>query len=182
MSPGIESPHLRFRRQGPHVDARPVSRILYGAAAVDGHSSRPAIAGRLKRPTRKFGAPSRHAYRWLAPSVFLPYLVLLRVGFAMPRTLLPGRCALTAPFHPYLALADVAVFSLWHFPSGALQGTPTHKTRACRGPRERAIPDVIRHAALRSSDFPLSSRAAQATACRSREDSDHPVRHQLPLL
>ena len=27
----------------------------------DGHSSRPAIAGRLKRPTRKFGAPSRHA-------------------------------------------------------------------------------------------------------------------------
>ena len=32
---------------------------------------------------------------------FLPYLVLLRVGFAMPRALLPGRCALTAPFHPY---------------------------------------------------------------------------------
>src|SRR5262245_15426828 len=30
-----------------------------------------------------------------------PYLVLLRVGFAMP-PLLPGaRCALTAPFHPY---------------------------------------------------------------------------------
>src|SRR3569832_1515568 len=30
-----------------------------------------------------------------------PYLVLLRVGFAMRRALLPGRCALTAPFHPY---------------------------------------------------------------------------------
>ena len=30
-----------------------------------------------------------------------PYLVLLRMGFAMP-VLLPGRrCALTAPFHPY---------------------------------------------------------------------------------
>jgi len=30
-----------------------------------------------------------------------PYLVLLRVGFAVPRALLRGRCALTAPFHPY---------------------------------------------------------------------------------
>src|SRR5262249_54041002 len=96
----------------------------------DGHSSRPAIAGRLKRPTRKFGAPSRHAQgffqglrnglRLLRPRVrlerassrrsltgpprFLPYLVLLRVGFALPRTLLSGRCALTAPFHPYLGL------------------------------------------------------------------------------
>jgi hypothetical protein len=29
------------------------------------------------------------------------YLVLLRVGFALPRALLPARCALTAPFHPY---------------------------------------------------------------------------------
>ena len=32
-----------------------------------------------------------------------PYLVLLRVGFALPATLLGRRCALTAPFHPYLA-------------------------------------------------------------------------------
>ena len=30
-----------------------------------------------------------------------PYLVLLRVGFALPATLLPRRYALTAPFHPY---------------------------------------------------------------------------------
>jgi hypothetical protein len=66
----------------------------------DGHSSRPVITDRLKRPTRKFGAPSRHAPEYCY-SEFLPYLVLLRVGFAMPRALLPGRCALTAPFHPY---------------------------------------------------------------------------------
>ena len=33
-----------------------------------------------------------------------PYLVLLRVGFAMPVALLRRRCALTAPFHPYLAV------------------------------------------------------------------------------
>jgi hypothetical protein len=29
------------------------------------------------------------------------YLVLLRVWFALPAALLPRRCALTAPFHPY---------------------------------------------------------------------------------
>ena len=33
----------------------------------------------------------------------LPYLVLLRVGFALPPSLLTARCALTAPFHPYPA-------------------------------------------------------------------------------
>ena len=32
----------------------------------------------------------------------LPYLVLLRVGFTLPRLLPAARCALTAPFHPYL--------------------------------------------------------------------------------
>ena len=31
----------------------------------------------------------------------LPYLVLLRMGFAVPRPSPAGRCALTAPFHPY---------------------------------------------------------------------------------
>src|SRR5664279_2504346 len=37
-------------------------------------------------------APSRHV---------VPYLVLLRVGFSLPPSLLTERCALTAPFHPY---------------------------------------------------------------------------------
>jgi len=36
-----------------------------------------------------------------APTRFPPYLVLLRVGFAMPAPLLQRRCALAAPFHPY---------------------------------------------------------------------------------
>jgi len=78
-----------------------------------------------------------------------PYLVLLRVGFALPSALLLRRCALTAPFHPYLSLAARAVCFLWHSPSSRL---------------EPAVPDVIRHTALRSSDFPLS------------RDSDRPVR------
>jgi len=59
-------------------------------------------------------------------------LALLRVGFAV-RPRLPGaRCALTAPFHPYLCdprerAPPSAVCSLWHFPSSrdarALPGT-----------------------------------------------------------
>ena len=69
-----------------------------------------------------------------------PYLVLLRVGFALPAALLSRRCALTAPFHPYPGVAAVAVCFLWHFPSTRL---------------EPGVPDVIRHIALRSSDFPL---------------------------
>ena len=74
-----------------------------------------------------------------------PYLVLLRVGFALPAALLRRRCALTAPFHPYLGLAARAVCFLWHFPSNRL---------------EPALPDVIRHTALRSSDFPPTLRRA----------------------
>jgi hypothetical protein len=93
-----------------------------------------------------------------------PYLVLLRVGFALPAALLPRRCALAAPFHPYpahsrnpahsrrsicnqdasarmtgAARMSGAVCFLWHFPSAGL---------------EPGVPDVIRHTALRSSDFP----------------------------
>ena len=86
-----------------------------------------------------------------------PYLVLLRVGFALPAALLRRRCALTAPFHPYLSLAARAVCFLWHFPSS----DPTHKSAG-------ALPDVIRHTALRSSDFPPASSEDDA--------SDRPVR------
>ena len=48
----------------------------------------------------------------------VPYLALLRMGFAM-RPLLPAaRCALTAPFHPCLCPGGPsAVCSLRHFPS-----------------------------------------------------------------
>ena len=42
--------------------AGPISRILSaGLLQQDGHSSGPRITARLKRPTRRFGAPSRHA-------------------------------------------------------------------------------------------------------------------------
>ena len=94
-----------------------------------------------------------------------PYLVLLRVGFALPAPLLWRRCALTAPFHPYLAHSQnsvsvghetlrmgEAVSFLWHFPSTRL---------------EPGLPDVIRHTALRSSDFPpILRRATVRSGCQ----------------
>ena len=93
--------------------AGPVSRILSALLRVqDGHSSGRRVTAPLKRPTRRFDAPSRHVSRRCrklpsnpkpaATAGLPPYLVLLRVGFTMPRPLLNGRCALTAPFHPYL--------------------------------------------------------------------------------
>ena len=152
-------------------------------SVVCGHSSRRRVAADThQRPTRRFrqlleapqrrrpvvGDPARAALlhradaeRRLALSRrFPPYLVLLRVGFTLPRPLQDGRCALTAPFHPYpggsgrpgepegpfrkpssreaRGVAE-AVYFLWHWPS---MGFEAH------------VPDVIRHTALRSSDFP----------------------------
>jgi hypothetical protein len=97
-------------------------------------------------------APRRPVLRlWRVP----PYLVLLRVGFTLPApygssgALLPHLFTLTparkeqAPFGRLNSLAKAqvaeAVSSLWHWPSLSL---------------ETQIPDVIRHTALRSSDFP----------------------------
>ena len=49
-----------------------------------------------------------------------PGLVLLQVGFAVPPSSPRGRCALTAPFHPYRGPGPTAVCFLWHFPSSHL--------------------------------------------------------------
>ena len=87
-----------------------------------------------------------------------PYLVLLRVGFALPAALLRRRCALTAPFHPYLSVAAGAVCFLWHFPSNG-----PAQAKLGRG----TLPDVIRHTALRSSDFPPSPLDAARATVRS---------------
>jgi hypothetical protein len=52
------------------------------------------------------------------PGALAPYLALLRVGFAVPRTLPLGRWALTPPFHPCLfsGCPEKAVYFLLHFP------------------------------------------------------------------
>lgn len=83
---------------------------------------------------------------------FPAYLVLLRVGFTLPPALLPARCALTAPFHPYLHPKAKAVSSLWHWPSMCLE---TH------------LPGVTRHTAPRSPDFPPPNASNASSGDRS---------------
>ena len=96
-----------------------------------------------------------------------PYLVLLRVGFALPAALLPRRCALTAPFHPYLSLAARAVCFLWHFPSSF---------PLLRKERARMGHPPGRYPAHCSAEFGLSS----PPACGGK--SDRPVRLLTPSL
>lgn len=62
------------------------------------------------------------------------YLTLLRVGFALPPLLPASRCALTAPFHPYLPMAGGLLSVALSLRSPSL--------------------DIIQHPALWSPDFP----------------------------
>jgi hypothetical protein len=61
-------------------------------ARLCGHSSRRRVTPSLKQPTR---ATSRNR------PICRPYSVLHPVGFSVPATLPPPRCALAAPFRPY---------------------------------------------------------------------------------
>ena len=116
---------MRARRTGV------VSRVLCSAPGGGrDHLSGTRIAPGLWRPTRdSFGTGG--------PMV--PYLALLRMGFAV-RLLLPGaRCALTAPFHPCLCPGKTRAI-------GGLLSAALSVTSRC--------PGVTRHPALWSSDFP----------------------------
>jgi hypothetical protein len=78
------------------TDRSPVTATTYRRTAIP--LGRALLRGSSDLP-EGCGAPSRHAPANRVPS----YLVLLRVGFALPAASLQRRCALTAPFHPYPA-------------------------------------------------------------------------------
>jgi hypothetical protein len=142
-------PHCRGR--APKSGARGISRVLSPRGGGSFLWDR-----RYRRP--------RAAYpglRWRGPRL-VPYLALLRVGFAV-RPLLPAaRCALTAPFHPYLCRSR------------------GHRRYAFCGTfrRPRGRPGVTRHPALRSSDFPPMIRGSQAILTRHAPCSK-PLRRPL---
>ena len=94
---------------------------------------------------------------------FPPYLVLLRMGFTLPPTLLPERCALTAPFHPYPFQAQ---------PEGhALKGRYVF----CGTSRPRDLKPASR---TLSGTLPCGVRTflpRQPPACARTSGSDRPV-------
>ncbi len=111
-----------------------------------------------------------------------PCLVLLRVGFAK-RFPLPGtRCALTAPFHPYLCPeGPSAVCSLWHFPSAfaarALPGTLPFGARTFLQRSGRTRPMAI---LTRTSPMWLHPRSGSHQGTTA--GTPHRARIRYPLL
>src|SRR5262249_55385523 len=145
---------------------------------------------RLLRPrVRLERASSRRSLT--GPPRFLPYLVLLRVGFALPRTLLCGRCALTAPFHPYPGgrFSEGSATACACFAPASGSGEPA---LAVRSPGRYVFCGTFRRTCLSTPSrtlsgtllcgvrtfLPLSVRPG-VTPQRSRQDGDHPVQHQL---
>ncbi len=126
---------LAARECAARPENQPISRVLSRVTIHLGRTS----------PRASSDLPGSHTGRARSlHSELLPYLVLLRVGFTLPRLLPPARCALTAPFHPYRSP---------HL------GHPSH--REVGGMFSVALsvgsrpPGVTWHLALRSPDFPL---------------------------
>ena len=123
VSAGRLAGHRRCRLSG--ISAKgPVSRILSCAVIPLGAALPRTLISDLpggfgdcieqpeKAPRHaksRLGASGRCAAPfWLLKGCFPPYLVLLRVGFTLPPALQSGRCALTAPFHPYPGAGMIA--------------------------------------------------------------------------
>ena len=98
-------------------------------SVVGNHSSGTAVTGSLVRPTRKPRGP-RHRF---------PIWSCSRRGLPCRRMLPPARCALTAPFHPYLRGGGIFSVAL------SVGSRP---------------PGVTWHPALWSPDFPPTMRRA----------------------
>ena len=80
---------------------RPVSRVLSGPCGRGRPFlwDAPCSAPHATNPGSRARMPLRHTL-WSAAGH--PYSVLLPVGFTLPPPLPEARCALAAPFHPYL--------------------------------------------------------------------------------
>ena len=105
--------HLHAHKAKPHHLAvtgaswsqELVSRVLFPPVVslerVGNHSSRRDVTARLQQPTREASGEQPFDERPLDRPIAFTYAALLRVGFAVPRSLPSARWALTPPFHPY---------------------------------------------------------------------------------
>ena len=173
-SPGWGSPNRGCRFFG--------KRTCKPNSVECGHSSRRRVAADAhQRPTRRFrqlaaasrlGASGRCATQpWLLACASLPIwscsvwgLPCLRLysrsGALLPHlfTLTPALTQQAASGSPSSERAGVAeaVSFLWHWPSASLKAR---------------VPDVIRHTALRSSDFPPPAAAVSQTPAATARSS-----------
>ena len=109
-----EKPRRR-KPPGLHATGRPVSRVLSLHEGGDGHSSGPAVAGGLERPTRRSKEPGR----FRAGRADLPCLRGLAPGgvYRARDVTAPavGSYPTVSPL-PVRRETPSAVCSLWHFP------------------------------------------------------------------
>src|SRR3954469_18693051 len=127
---------------------------------MGGHPSRPAVAGRLQRSTRRLGRAALERLRSTTADR-RAFLTLLRVGFTDPHRSPVVRWSLTPPFHPYQQQAAGGLFSV------ALS----------RGSPRVAVND---HPALWSPDVPRRrvsppTRPPSRLVRRARESTDKPT-------
>jgi hypothetical protein len=94
-----------------------------------GHPSRPTVAGRLQRPTRRHRAGRPRTPARTAASRWRPFLALLRVGFTKPSRS-PGTLVGSYPTVSPLPGRGPAVCFLWHFPADH-PGLPLATTLPC---------------------------------------------------
>ncbi len=133
------------------------------------HSSGSRFAPGLKRPTR---GSSR------AGPALPSYLALHHAGFAVPRTLPPGRWALAPPFHPCLRRQPVRTNRRFCLPF-VTEASERRRYFFCGTFRSRALADSTpwRYQARCPAESGLSSKPA-VVRCRL---SDHPACPPPPL-
>jgi hypothetical protein len=109
IAPKLMAPQLFLREAGPCCKL-PVSRILFkakgpatiiplGAPLLTRSSDLPGGCGNRSTHLKRAGPARNHGLGLAADS--LPIWSCSVWGLPCPRALQPGRCALTAPFHPY---------------------------------------------------------------------------------
>jgi hypothetical protein len=144
----------RRRSDGAAVGSKKESACKPGSVG-NNHSSRRRVTTALQQPTRQARGPRVGVFRPL-----LPYLVLLRTGFSVPSLLPATRCALTAPFHPYLCRIAPAI-------GGSFSVALSVASRR---------PGVIWRLALWSPDFPPPPCGGSGCSANSAADSTRPAR------
>ena len=132
------------------------TRLRYRSALAT-YPQVPAAGSLRLFPPDRIG-PMRDARPGKWPWRSLPIWSCSVWGLPCGRDLRRTRCALTAPFHPY-RVPGLAAKHVGGMFSVAL---------AVRQPSQAAVPDVIRHTALWSSDFPPP---ANTLAQQSRQRS-----------